>query len=294
MNNALGIDHPLVAVRDLETARQTYLSLGFAMRPPGQHPWGTSTALVIFRRQLLELVSIGDDSLLDGHPAGDFQFGRHVSTHLAQRQGVALTALYSDDAAGDAQVVIARGGHCAGTIRFGRDVQRADGTPDRTATTLKILTRPGLARLSMFACQQHRRELIEFPEWMDHPNGATGFASVTIIAAAGDQAAVQGWLETLHGTAAQPTAWGFRLPTAHGDWRVTSRDHAAALFGPVPPDLAPDGAPSVVSLDLRVGDLGRVRPFLTAAGFAHREICETLVLTETDRLGGILLTFQKG
>lgn len=293
MTEALGLDHPLVAVRDLAAMRDTYLSLGFAMKPAGRHPWGTSTALVIFRRQLLELVSIWDEGLLDSYPAGAFRFGRHVQTHLAERQGVALSALCSDDAEADAQAVVARGGHCAGTIEFGRDVTRADGTPDRTATTLKVFERPGLARLSMFACQQHRRDLVEFPDWMDHPNGATGFASATILAAPDDQPAVRAWLETLHGPPAVPTAWGARVSTGNGDWRIADRDRAAALFGPVPPALAPDGAPSVVSLDLRVADLARVRPFLDSGGFAYREIANTLVLTEVDRLGGILLTFQE-
>ena len=38
---SLGIDHPLVCVRNLAEARETYLSLGFLMKPPGMHPWGT-------------------------------------------------------------------------------------------------------------------------------------------------------------------------------------------------------------------------------------------------------------
>lgn len=294
MTAGLGIDHPLVGVRDLPAMRDTYLSLGFAMKPPGQHPWGTSTALVIFRRQLLELVGIWDADLLDSYPAGNFRFGRHVQVHLAQRQGVALSALYSEDAEADAAAVVARGGHCEGTMRFGRDVMLADGTPDRTSTTLKILTRPRFPRLSMFACQQHRRDLIEFPEWMDHPNSATGFVSATILADPADQPQVRDWLEIVHGGAAVTTDWGFRVQTGNGCWRVASRDSAGALFGPLPKDLAPDGAPSVVSLDLRLGDLGRLQPFLRTGDFAHRRIGDALVLTEVDRLGGILLSFQEG
>ncbi|SIT16392.1 VOC family protein [Paracoccus saliphilus] len=294
MTGALGIDHPLVGVRDLEAARRTYQSLGFAMKPPGRHPWGTSTALVIFRRQLLELVSIWDDGLLDSHPAGEFRFGRHVASHLAQGEGVALSALYSDDAEGDATAVVSRGGHCEGTIRFGRDVVLADGTTDRTSTVLKIFTRPELSRLSIFVCQQFRRDLIEFPEWMDHPNGATGFASATILAESKDHDRVRDWLQCLHGVTAEPTAWGFRVRTGNGWWRVASRNNAETLFGPVPEMLAPDGAPSVASLDLRVTDLNRLHPFLKSGDFAYREIDRQLVLTETDRLGGILLSFQEG
>ena len=291
---SLGIDHPLVCVRDLARTRETYLALGFRMKPPGMHPWGTSTALVIFRDQLLELVGIGDESLLDGYPAGDFLFGRHVRHWLAEREGVPLSALHSGDAAADAAAVVARGGHCAGTIDFGREVLRDDGTPDRTATTLKIFTRPGLPRLSMFACQQHRRDLIEFPAWMDHPNGAHGVVSATILAEPRDQPAVRDWLATLHGAeAVSDTGWGFAVATGKGQWRVVGRDAARAILGPLPDDLAPEGAPSVISLDVACHALDRLRPFVAAGEFACREIGRSLVLTEPARLGGILLSFQE-
>ena len=291
---SLAIDHPLVCVRNLAEARETYLKLGFLMKPPGMHPWGTSTALVIFRNQLLELVGIGDEGLLDGYPAGDFRFGRHVQHWLDEREGVPLSALNSSDAAADEAAVVARGGHCEGTIEFGRDVVRDDGTPDRTATTLKIFTRPGLPRLSMFACQQHRRDLIEFPQWMDHPNGAHGFVSATILAEPKDQPAVRDWLATLHSPGAvTATAGGFDVATGKGHWRVLDRDAARAVLGPLPDDLAPDSAPSVISLDVACQALDRVRPFVETGGFAAREIGGALVLTEPAKLGGILLTFQE-
>lgn len=288
----LGIDHPLVCVNDIVQARETYRSLGFLMKPPGQHPWGTSTALVIFRNQLLELVGVQDEALLDSYPAGTFCFGRHIQQWLSDREGVPLSALNSTDAAADEAAVVARGGTCEGTVEFGRDVRREDGTADRTKTTLKIFTREGLPRLSMFACQQHRRDLIEFPEWMNHPNSAYGFASATILAAPADQPAVRDWLSTLHGvTAVRDTDWGFEVTTGNGNWRVVSRASATAVFGPLPDDLAPDGTPSVISLDIKCTALANLRPFLAAGGFAYRDIAETVVLTEPARLGGILLSF---
>ncbi|ABF63244.1 hypothetical protein TM1040_0511 [Ruegeria sp. TM1040] len=290
----LGIDHPLVCVRDLAAKRATYQSLGFLMKPPGMHPWGTSTALVIFRNQLLELVSIEDESLLDGYAAGSFRFGRHVEAWLAEREGVCLSALNSMDAEADEAAVLARGGSCAGTVEFGRDVVRDDGTPDRTKTTLKIFPHAGLPRLSMFACQQHRRDLIEFPDWMDHPNGAHGFASATILAAPSDQGRVRDWLSVLHGAdAVRDTDWGFEVATTNGRWRVVSRATAPALLGKLPDGLASDGAPSVISLDIRCHALSQLRPFVEAGEFVCQDVNGALVLTEVARLGGILLSFHE-
>lgn len=289
---ALGIDHPLVGVRDIDRARQTYISLGFRMRPPGRHPWGTSTALVIFRNQLLELVGIHDESLLDGYRAGGFRFGRHVRHWLHEREGVAISALHSTDAAADAAAVMARGGHCEGTIEFGRDVLREDGAADRTATTLKVFTRAGLPRLTMFACQQHRRDLIEFPEWMDHPNSAFGLVSATVLAEPADQPALRAWMTALYGAdALRDRDWGFSVATGQGDWRVVSRQSAAALLGPLPGDLAADGAPSVISLDIGCRALSRLRPFIDKGGFACHPCGDALVLSDVGRLGGIVLSF---
>ena len=94
----LGIDHPLIAVRDLDKAIEAFRDLGFLIAPPGQHPWGTSTALALFRHQILEIVSIGDESLLDSYETGGFRFGRHVEGFLEKSEGVALTALFTEDA----------------------------------------------------------------------------------------------------------------------------------------------------------------------------------------------------
>ena len=55
---------------------------------------------------------------------------------------------------------------------------------------------------------------------------------------------------------------------------------------------APDGAPSVVSLDIITRDVALVKPYLEAGQFAHRQIGDTYVVTQTGRLGGILLTFR--
>ena len=65
------------------------------------------------------------------------------------------------------------------------------------------------------------------------------------------------------------------------------------LFGALPDELAPDGAPSVISLDIRCESLSRLRPFITAANFTSREVDGALILSDVTRLGGILLSFQE-
>lgn len=52
-----------------------------------------------------------------------------------------------------------------------------------------------------------------------------------------------------------------------------------------------DGAPSVISLEIKCRSLARLRPFLDDGGFAWRQQGDSLVLTEVGRLGGIVLGF---
>jgi hypothetical protein len=285
---SLGIDHALVGVRDLTAARETYMALGFSSQGLSQHPWGTSTMVLIFSGQLFEVVSIGDPALLDGYEAGAFRFGRHVEVHLADREGVCLTALNSQDAEADAQALAARSVAVTGTVHFGRDVTRGDGTPDRTKTRLEILANADYPRLSLFACQQFRRDLIEYPEWMDHPNGVTGVAGLTVVAEA-DAPGVVDWLARVHDQAPAKRGDVVEIVTARGGWRVTDAVGFEALYGRAA-DWGRTG-PSIMAIDLQTRNPHLVAGRAAAIDLAHHWQDGFLVLSVPDRLGGVILRF---
>ena len=290
MAHFLGIDHPLVAVRDILAMRARYEVLGFRMTPVGRHPWGTSTSLAIFRNCLVELMSLYDETLIDEKALGDFSFGRFVRDDLTEREGISLCALHSADAEADAATLAARGVPCQGTIAFGRDVVLPDGRPDRTATTLKILASPDLPRLSNFACQQHRRDLVEVPAWMDHPNGCTGYARVAILAERNDWPRVRARLVALYGEAALfETPDGFCAETGNGDFVVLDRAAATDRYGLIPPEIAGDLRPCYLAMEITAPDLDRVRPFLEHE--AYRDEGGHIVLTNAARFGNVFLAF---
>ncbi|WP_102225709.1 VOC family protein [Acidimangrovimonas sediminis] len=304
----LGLDHALVAVRDLDAARATYQALGFLSRGLSQHPWGTSTMVLIFRDQLFEVVSLGAPELLDGYETGGFRFGRHVERHLREQEGVALTALNSSDAEADEAGLRARGIGVTGTIDFGRDVTRADGTADRTSTRLKILSDPRHPRLSLFACQQFRRDLIEYPEWMDHPNTATGIAGYTIVAPDAAREEIVARLAKIHDTsipdttAHDTTAHGTMtwadgqdalIATARGRWRVTDEAGFVRRYGVAPP-LAEPLRPGICAIDIACTDPDRAAGIAAAAGLPAVRIGDGQVLQRANHLGGIVLRYAAG
>lgn len=292
MTGFLGIDHPLILVRDINEAVRRYEALGFRIAPVGKHPWGTSTALAVFDGCALELMSIYDKTLIDEKPIGDFRFGRTIRDHLVMREGISLLALHSEDAEADIAMVNSRGVVCQGSIEFGRDVVLPDGRKDRTATTLKILYSTDLPRLSNFACEQHRPDLIYHPSWLDHPNRAYGINHVTILAEKADQARVRARLAGLYGHMALfDFSDGFGARTGNGNFLVIDRTAAAARYGSLPPDLIYEPEPCYIAVGIRVPDIMTVMRFVEAAGATSRISGGNLLIADAQYYGNVFLTF---
>lgn len=271
MSSAPGIDHPLILVRDIEATRAFYGRLGFNLTPVGLHPWGTSTSLAVMDRSSLELMGVDDESLLDTYGASDFRFGRHMHDALAEREGLSLVALHSQDAAGDRAAMEARGIVGQGGIGFRRRVRPPGRDWDEAVVSLEILRDPALPRASHFICQQHRPDLIWVPEWMQHPNGATGVAAVTYLAA--DPEPLLRRLAAMFGDGATRSApGGWEVATGRGLFRVLRPEGWSDAFGTAPrPAIAPEESAGI-AVDVSVPDPAAVRELLSAQGIAT---CDT-------------------
>ena len=293
MTRHLGIDHPLIAVNDLDVAIEQFSRLGFTMAPKSKHPWGTSTCVAIMERSLIELVSIYDETLLDSHPAGEFTFGRFIRDHLAEREGIALTALHSVDADADEARARTRGVACQGTIKFGRDVVRADGEPDRTSTTLKIFADPEMSRLSNFACQQHRPDLIYVPKWSDHANGAERYSQITVMAAPSFHRAIRERLHRLFGEEALfEFTDGFGAETANGSYVVTDRVGVGRRYGQLPTCLEAEESPSPVAVHIYVPNIEQLATLLSSNDVKFRRETSELYVTQASDFGNVFICFS--
>lgn len=290
MNASFGIDHPLIAVHDIEQLRDRLMSMGFNMTAIGKHPWGTSTSLAMFEGCLIEIMGIYDASLIDEVPAGDFHFGRHVHEHLMQREGVALSALHSTDSQADARRAQEAGFDVAGHLEFGRDVTLPDGRQDRTKTTLALLPDIRWPRLSFFLCQQHRPELIYVPEWLEHPNSVRGICGITILAEPGDQPALVEKFSALYGSA-ETIAGGYRLTTANGQIRLLSRQSIEADLGSLPEEVLAEGQPGIVGMDLKYDNATLLEQYLQASDVDFQESEGVLSLRNVREMGNIYFRF---
>ncbi|MDO6730050.1 VOC family protein [Marinovum sp. 2_MG-2023] len=290
MNDAFGIDHPLIAVHDINALRERLIDIGFNMTSIGKHPWGTSTSLAMFQGCLLEIMGIYDQTLIDEVPAGDFHFGRHVHEHLQKREGVALTALHSTNAVADAAFAEQAGFTVSGHLEFGRDVTLPNGRLGRTKTTLALLPDTARPRLSFFLCQQHRPEFIYVPAWLVHPNSVCGYAGASVLARDADMSAMETKFAGLYG-APRPCDGGVVFDTANGKMRLLTRAAIEARNGPLPIDVLTEDAPGIVALDLAYSDGKKLEACLRNSGVIYSRHESEFRLSDPQLFGNTFLNF---
>ncbi len=249
-NGITGVDHLVILVRDLETARNTYRRLGFTLTERAEHSprMGTANTCVMFGRDYLELLTVV----------------RPTDMNLVWRQaldkgdGPSVVAL----ATGNAEQVfraLGRAGIAAEPpVHFSRETRM--GTAKFSIARFPPDATPAIP---MFACQHHTPELVWRPEWRDHDNGALGIATVSAVANRPAD------LESAY----QKVFGADRVDTPDGDTLIVNADGAQIrLLTPTRwtelfPQLGtsdPDRMPGMLGFSVWVRDIGAVRQLLAA------------------------------
>jgi catechol 2,3-dioxygenase-like lactoylglutathione lyase family enzyme len=155
MDQVRRIDHLVLAVHDLDAAAAFYQRIGFQVGARNRHPWGTENRLVQFPSSFLELITVGADAHVPPHGPRSFSFGAFVHDYLAEREGLAMLALHSADAASAAVEFASEGVGDFEPFSFERDGRGPEGTTSRVGFTLAFAQDPRLRGAGFFVCQQH-------------------------------------------------------------------------------------------------------------------------------------------
>ena len=221
------IDHVLIAVRDLDAAKDTFERLGFKVTPEGRHPGrGTSNRLVVFGGEYLELISVHD-------PDGDL-FRPNLPSFLDEREGLFIFSMGTSDVYERARSVREAGVLITDPVKGSR--QAADGTTAYSWTQAEIHPEAMPGSQTFFIQHDHTIEerYTEPPDPTNHPNGVIGISSLSLAVkdADGSGAAVDGclWAGTSVGGGREPSAairqllsgllpagWGRRAGRIHRD-----------------------------------------------------------------------------
>lgn len=283
MDGIAGIDHVIVAVRELENARTAWSRLGFALSPRGRHiGQGTANYCVMFPSDYLELLGIVD--------AADLV--ERLDAFLARREGPMAAAFAPAGTAEEARAALLRRQlHPSEPRPLARQIELPQGTvlPRFSLISLPPEETPGL---DSFLCSHLTPALMRRPEWLAHPNGAIGLRAVHIL---------------VESTAPLLPAYD-RL---FGIVQVTTTDAVAVVhigrqrlvfstpddFQTMHPGIEIDPGfptPGIVALELGVERLRRTIDHLTQRHVAFDEMPDGTLAVPAREASGAVLLFSEG
>lgn len=272
-NQITGIDHVLFAARDLDAAAQTFARLGFAVCPRGGHAeWGTSNRCLMFPQDYVELLTA----------VGEGPGAERVSSHMLKRgEGPMGVALGSRDTARSYESLRSAGLAVAPPLPLSRRLETPEGevTPRFVVADLPADALPGLPS---FLCQHLTPELLRRSGWLDHPNGADGIISLTVLV--DNPESLMGDYNRVFGPAAStPTDEMVTVHSGRSLLYLVSPDGFDHLHPEL--DFALPTAPALVVLSVGVPDLGRTEALLNANGVRARRKGGHLGVSPVDALG---------
>jgi catechol 2,3-dioxygenase-like lactoylglutathione lyase family enzyme len=250
-----GIDHAVVAVRDLEGARADYRRLGFRTTPLGLHAGvGTANHCVMLDDDYLELVGV--------HEPGDGS--AELERFLAEREGMVAIALKSGDPEATREAWHDAGLEPGAVGDFVRVLE-----PDQRLRFHNVmLAKEQTGGVPMFACAPLDRERMREDEWLGHPNGARRIESLTIVVE--EPAAYEEPMGRVFGRAClTDTDDTLAVHTGHGVLLFVTPDDLLTLH-PELDAIVTQRRPIIAALTLLVDDVGATAAWLDQRDVPYR------------------------
>lgn len=166
----LGLDHAVIAVHDLDAARDVYTRLGFSHVPMGNHQnRATANYCIMFSDTYLELLGMNQPEL------PDYGFKEFLAT---RGEGFQRLANGTPDADAIAAELTDRGLQVQGPLLL----ERPQDEPKGMVTFHNVMvSKEQTAGIWTFFCCHRTPDLMRTPAWLRHPNGAVALASVTAV-----------------------------------------------------------------------------------------------------------------
>lgn len=286
--NARGLDHLVIGVADLDAAGAFYADLGFRVGARNRHPWGTENRIVQFPGAFLELITVGDATLIPSHAPRQFSFGAFVRDALAWGEGMSMLVLESRDAAGDAEGFRSAGIGEFEPFFFERQARRPDGSEVRVAFSLAFAENEAAPECGFFVCQQHEPQNFWNPAFQQHDNGASGLSAVFLVTQ--EPAAQADFLSAFSGAESFATPdGGLRLPLPRGRLEVLA--HTAA--GNVLDGTTRRQQAHFAGFAVTVPDFEPLRQRLLERGIVHRQQGARFVVPGSAAFGCAII-FERG
>lgn len=274
VDDEIVLDHVGHFVRDPESAAAALMRAGFAPTPksvqvaPDGGPTGTGNVCAMLSRGYVEVLFKTADTAL----------GREFEVALARHSGLQLAAFAVADAAAWHRRMGEAGFRTRPLAPFSRPVGTATGTATAAFTVARV--EPGeMAEGRIQMLTHHTEDAVWQPRWLDHPNGATGLSSLTIVVADVDEAAAR--YARFVRRPAERTRSGQAIRLDRGRIDLPTRE---AFASPLP-EIDVPSLPFIAAYGVTVTSLDAVEAVLRAGDVGFRRAGEVLIAPFPEELG---------
>ncbi len=279
----IGLDHVVVAVRDLDASAEAWKALGFTISPRGLHSahLGSGNYTIMFGPDYIELLGIVTPT---EHNAGTRAF-------LDQREGIERSAFTAVDAKKGVAELQSKGIAATGPLDFSRPVDLPNGGKSEARfSTMHWPSDEKPGGMRIFACQHLTRDAVWIPELQVHKNTAKRIDRVEILSANPRQSA-EHMARLIDQTVTPEDDGAFRVPS--GSTRAAFVFLNAAQLAARFPGVALGSLPveGAISLCLRVDDDEAARG---AAGPTAVVVSPGRVVIPPSAATGVLLELATG
>lgn len=278
-----GIDHALIGVADLESARESYARLGFTVSPRGRHiGWGTGNYTIMFEDDYVELLGIVDPT----------QHIHNLDKFLEHGEGLLNVALATEDADRTFDWLHSHSADATAPQDLSRLLELDE--EEETLQFRNVFLPPELTPgLNTFACQHLTPDKLRRSSWLSHPNGARSISEVTVV-----MESIAGVAEAyakLFGADAvtgDERKGSVRVDTGNDElWFVTPKTFPERHYDKIFNEKLP--LPRLAALTLSVADPQVTALYLSGQKVAFERDSSEAVIVSSEEACGVYLAFAR-
>jgi Glyoxalase-like domain len=176
------LDHLVLPVVDLDTARNRLFQLGFTVAADARHPFGTENACVFFGDDTyLEPLAVGSrEDCLEAARIGNVFVARDQAFRFRRGEGLSAVVVKTDDAEGDHARFVTEGLSGGDLLRFSRQFRFPDGRTAEGSFQLAFAADLRSPDFFAFSCQRVNPLPADRGALLLHANGALGLARIVL------------------------------------------------------------------------------------------------------------------
>lgn len=280
-----GFDHLVVAVQDLEGARETWGRLGFTCTPRGRHrDLATGNYCIMFPDDYVELIGIVDPTLPDRGLMSRMEDGGEGLDRLAfgVRDVDATSAALKDSG-------IAH----RGPIDLRRPLELPEGEVEPRFRLVHFEDQATTPGIHGFICYHETPEITRGePAWLSHANGVISVRSVTAVVEK-PEALAEGWQRLLGPGCTVLTDDTLTVFTGNHALIFVTPDHLNVMFPRIADEIG-RGDSFLAAATFTVSDVDATERLLAGNGVKTERGIDGVVVVHPADASGTIIAFEQG